>query len=412
MEENQNFKKENLPKLVIATDNFIPRRDGITRFLTTIIPSLKKNFQITIICPDFQENNIDIEGIKFLRIPFNKKYIGDFKPVKFSPKIIKKGIQGADLVFSQTIGPIGGLSLYYAQKQRIKTIAYIHSIDWKLVSNSFNDFFIKKVSEIIAKIIAKKLYRHCTYLITPSDETTEIFNWEKINTPKKVIHLGVDSNIFIPYYQNPNRSEIRKMYGITEEELVIGYHGRLSKEKDLYTLLRAFVHLRKKYKNIKLMIVGSGIPSIVSDFVKQKGVIYVPATPEVADFLSAMDIYCLSSLTETTSLSTLEAMSCCLPVVSTGVGFTQEYIQNGENGYFFTKRDSYDLARKIEKLILSKEKRVLFGEKSREVIIKRFKWENTIKELNSFLIFLSNDINYMDNNLVKRTKLEEKERKK
>ena len=45
----------------------------------------------------------------------------------------------------------------------------------------------------------------------------------------------------------------------------------------------------------------------------------------------------MPSLTETTSLATLEAMSCGLPVIASKVGFIKDYIAKGHNGIFFPK---------------------------------------------------------------------------
>jgi len=47
----------------------------------------------------------------------------------------------------------------------------------------------------------------------------------------------------------------------------------------------------------------------------------------------------LPSLTETSSISTLEAMSCGLPVIATPVGSIPDYIYNRKNGLIFEKKD-------------------------------------------------------------------------
>ena len=83
----------------------------------------------------------------------------------------------------------------------------------------------------------------------------------------------------------------------------------------------------------------------------QKNIILTGSKDNVVPYLQAMDIYVLPSLTETTSISTLEAMSCGLPVVVTPVGYVKNYIHDGKNGLFFPKKNSGILARKINELI-------------------------------------------------------------
>ncbi|MCB1084392.1 MAG: hypothetical protein KDK61_08785, partial [Simkania sp.] len=66
-----------MKRLVILTDNFLPRKDGISRFLSEIIPRIKDSYDIHLICPDYGE----IQGFKSIRItkiPLTKKTYGDF----------------------------------------------------------------------------------------------------------------------------------------------------------------------------------------------------------------------------------------------------------------------------------------------------------------------------------------------
>ena len=50
----------------------MPRWDGITRFLSEIIPKLKDEFKITIIAPEFPGSFKGIEGVDVIRFPLVK----------------------------------------------------------------------------------------------------------------------------------------------------------------------------------------------------------------------------------------------------------------------------------------------------------------------------------------------------
>jgi hypothetical protein len=54
-------------KLLIATDNFLPRWDGIARFLSEIIPRLAAHYEITVIAPDC--GTYEDPNIKLIKIP-------------------------------------------------------------------------------------------------------------------------------------------------------------------------------------------------------------------------------------------------------------------------------------------------------------------------------------------------------
>ena len=384
MKKESKAENDKKPEMIIATDNFLPRRDGITTFLSEIIPRLKENFNITIICPEYKTTEVKIEGIKFVRIPLSKRKVGDFRIPKWKPRKIIKTIKKADLIFTQTTGPIGASALFFGQRMNRKTIAFIHSIEWDLVAQSAKHAIIKKYSYPITKRITHFLYSRCTYLIVPSESISDALTWKDLQTPKKIINLGVNTNKFTPSENKSEVKELKQELGIDENQLIIGYHGRIAREKDLPTLMRAFIKLRKKYPNIRLLIVGSGVKKIEKQLEKQPGIIHVHAVHNVEKYLQIMDIYCLTSLTETTSLSVLEAMSTGLPVVTSPVGFIKDYISNGKNGLFFKTENSFSLTKEIEKLINSKKIRTKLGENARHTIIHRFDWDLTGMRLVDF----------------------------
>ena len=374
-------------KLLILTDNYLPRRDGIVRFLVEVIPRLKNNFEISIFCPDGETSydlnsleNDSLKNVNILKIPLSKRSVGDFTIPKFKPFKIFKEVSKADIIFSQTLGPIGATGLFFAQRLRKRTVSYIHSIDWELVSKVLSKSIFRKQSTNLAKFVTKFIYSRNTFLIVPSENIAELFTWATIKTPRVVINLGTDTGVFKPL-DDSVREERRTKLGFSKNDVVIGYHGRIAKEKNIETLLRAFIKLRHKHKNVKLFIIGSGLKKLEKKLSNQEGVKYLRAIDNVEHFLPLMDIYCLPSLTETTSLSVLEAMSCQLPVVSTPVGFVMDYITPLKTGLFFKKKDSFALMNVFEELLAKPDLRKTLGKNARRMVIEKFNWDVTSKKL-------------------------------
>jgi len=98
-----------------------------------------------------------------------------------------------------------------------------------------------------------------------------------------------------------------------------------------------------------------------------------------------MDIYVMPSLTETSSLSTMEAMSCSIAVVSTPVGYIKDYIKNSYNGLFFNKQNSYELSKNLAVLLDDEKLRAKIGENARKTIIEFYNWDKTIKGIEESL---------------------------
>ena len=136
-------------------------------------------------------------------------------------------------------------------------------------------------------------------------------------------------------------------------------------------------------KNKYLLIVGPGLKSILEKAKDLKRTKTTGPVNNVAPYLQAMDIYVLPSLTETTSLSTLEAMSCGTAVIATEVGAVKDYLINGHNGLFFEKKNAQMLKQKIEKLLENEELRQKLGKNARNTIIKSFSWDKTVREISS-----------------------------
>jgi 1,2-diacylglycerol 3-alpha-glucosyltransferase len=387
-EQMENVEWHDLPKaskekaaekrrLLITTDNFLPRWDGISRFLSEIIPRLKEEYEITVIAPDY--GYITIEGVEIVKIPLSRRSFGDYTPAQFEYKKIAHHVRRSDIVFNQALGPIGICAVLAAKRCRRPVASYIHSIEWELVPKALAGFSaLRGLILPLSKAIVSFFYNRCSVLITPSENIAELFSWQRITVPKRIAHLGVDTAKFSP----GDKRKAREGLNLPQDAFIVGYHGRIGYEKNLLTLLRAFRRLR--IKNKKLIIVGDGVPAIKSKLMRFDDVIVTGSTNHVVPWLHAMDVYVQPSFTETTSLTVLEAMACGVPVISSKVGFIKYYIIDGENGMFFDNTSPYDLSLRIMKLHGDQVLRSKFAVNGRKTIAEQFDWKrtaNTIKEI-------------------------------
>ena len=146
-------------------------------------------------------------------------------------------------------------------------------------------------------------------------------------------------------------------------------------------MYRAFVRLAKKHDDVILLVVGGGNPELENLFTGKENVNYIGPKDNLAPYYQAMDVYVLPSLTETTSLTTMEAMSCGCAVVVTPVGFIKEYINDGTNGLLFPKKNSYVLYSKLEYLKQNNEAKETLGRNARETIVNEYSWKKTTKNI-------------------------------
>jgi 1,2-diacylglycerol 3-alpha-glucosyltransferase len=367
-------------KLLITTDCFVPRWDGIARFLLELLPFLVKEYNVTILAPDFGALDEDqfpwLKNVTLIRYPLFPVQFGDIYFSNVPRSEIAKHVREADLIFNQTLGPIGMYALASAKKYDKKVVSYVHTLDWELAIKSVKRG--KFLSYLFGKWLVRRQFNKCTFLFVPTSEVAEKLTFLGVHTEKKVLSLGTDPSLFVP---SQHKVSVRKKLGLRKDHFVVGYVGRIGREKDLGTLYKAFKRLEKKYEHVKLLIVGKGVREEEKRFKSKRNVLFVGEKNDVVPYLQAMDVYVLPSLTETTSLSTLEALSCGVPVLSTPVGYVKEYIREKVNGMFFPFGNSLILFMKMEMLFKDPQLRHTMGLHARKTIVKDFNIKKSVQEI-------------------------------
>ncbi len=166
-------------------------------------------------------------------------------------------------------------------------------------------------------------------------------------------HLSLDSSA--------TGDEVRRRHGISDEPLIL-FVDRLSSEKDIETLLRAFHIIRNKIPEAKLMLIGKcdqdsymrKIQALSDDSVII--IDYVPHS-EIKAYYSACTIFATCAMWEEGfSHTILEAQSCAKPVVAFNVGAHKEVIIDGETGILVNDvGNEYNFASALLRVMCDKE---------------------------------------------------------
>ncbi len=355
------------PRLLISTDSLLPRWDGVARTLSELIPRLSASFDITVVGPDFGAAP-RMDGVTLVRFPVSRLRFGDIHFAWFHPRKIRKLVAETDVVFNQTIGPIGLCAIRAAAKLKKPCVSYVHSIEWELAAKSVKRG--KGFVTAFVKWLVRVLYNKCSLVLVPNKEVEDLLSQEGVASRKGTLMLGVDTEVFVPA---KSKSVAKWKVGVRPTAKVIGFSGRIGREKDVPTLYRAFSLVRKSHPDVVLLLVGAGIETKLYE--KDPGVMLVGPRDDVPRWLQAMDMFVLPSLTETSSLATMEAMACGLPVVVTPVGSIREYVVDGVNGLVFPRKDVSALAEKLGMLLDDKSLGVRLGRAARRTVLERHRWD-------------------------------------
>ena len=166
---------------------------------------------------------------------------------------------------------------------------------------------------------------------------------------------GIDTGRFHPG-QRGRPAELR------DAGVVIGVVCALRPEKGLHVLLEAFRRIRGDASKPKLVVAGDGpsgpeLRTLCRQLEMNEDCLFVGATEQVADWLRAIDVFVLPSLSEALSNSLMEAMACGCAAIASRVGGNGELIRHGQTGLLFERADSADLARQLAELIRNPELR-------------------------------------------------------
>jgi len=305
-------------KILFVSDTFYPRVDGIVRFMSETYKHLKNDFDIKFLVPRLEggEEMIASRKLNVIYTPTFKFTIAEFKPSRPVNKTIKDAVDWADVVFVNTPGGPLGASTVYSASGKKKLIGYAHTIDWEL----FPFVIGRKSVGRILKPLFRRIYSRLDVILAPDKLIVSKYKKAGIKSKFKIVPLNADQTQFKENLFD--RLRVRKDLGITGT-FVVGFHGRLSKEKNIRLLVDSFKQFRKKYPKSSLLVLGDGPER---DKVKGEGIISTGFVSDPEKYLRAMDVYVLLSKTETSALSLMEAIATGVPVITSNAGLIPTYV--------------------------------------------------------------------------------------
>lgn len=171
-----------------------------------------------------------------------------------------------------------------------------------------------------------------------------------------------------------------------------GIAARLVPEKDHFALLRAFSAVVAEIPHAQLRIAGDGpmrdrLEERSRELKLAESVTFLGPVADVAQFLSQLDVFVLSSLIEGLPISILEAMAAGLPIVSTRAGGVSEAVVEGQNAYLVNPGDAPGLAEAMIRMARRPDLEDA-GSVGREIARERFRIEDTWRKYRELFVEL------------------------
>ncbi len=267
----------------------------------------------------------------------------NYDPRKFFDilKICKK--HNIDIIHAHLHKPILGalLATYF---QKIPVIVHEHGPIFRPgIQYTAYRFLLRCFQKRLSVVIANS--RATAYELTRKARIPE----SKI----RIIHNAVGLDTFRP---NPEaRKSVRRDYSFCDDDIVIGFIGRLHKVKGVDLLVNAIPLLLRVNPNFKLVLVGEGpLRKSLEQQVRNDGtashVRFTGFQENVAEIMTAFDLGCVPSRQDAFGMAALEMMSMKVPLVSSDVEGLAELVQDRKTALALKNNTPKEIAAKILEL--------------------------------------------------------------
>lgn len=362
----------NKPKIAIVTTVGFSLDKLFPEFYPLLI---KHNYEVVGICAnDDYVENVRRQGVRVITVPMTRNFtpIKDLKSLWLLYKIFRK--ENFDIIHFNT--PKASL---------------LASIAGRLCSRSILLYTLRGLGYTAYSGMKRQIAKHCEiitcwiadYIIAISHSLRQYAVKEGVANSEKVHVLGQGSSkgVNLRTFRLDGATKlqalhIRKSFGIDDGDIVLGYVGRLTNEKGIVELYRAFRNILEN--NIHILLVGeqdnrNPLPdSFIRELDRDHRVHRLGFQEKYSPFLAAMDIFVMPSYREGFGNVIIEASALKRPVISTDIPGCRDAVMNNQSGIMVGLQDIKSLQQAIEQLIRDPKKRKTMGQIGREWVKENF----------------------------------------
>lgn len=262
---------------------------------------------------------------------------------------------------------------------------------------------------LVSSSLEKSLARQCKAAAFSENMRNQLLaDFPKDARFCNVISPGVDTEVFSPKNGSQYFEKIERDYGLSRNEPILLYVGRLSNAKNIPMLMDAVCHLKLQ---VKLVLVGGGpeearLKSYADKIGLTERLVFAGKHYELlAGFYALSRICVLPTTIESFGQVYLESLASGTPAVGfSGNGrsvltATDEIIQDGLTGGVVKKTNAIDLAEKISAILsLDNTAYEAMSRRAREDVRKRFSWNRFVNKALAASYEISETSNSCENN--------------
>lgn len=375
-------------KIALFTDTYHPQINGVVSYLDDSIKVLSRDNEVVLFAPGERpfrkervSHNFSICWIPSSPFPLYEGYrISSLNYTRVS-NLLRE--EKPDVVHAHAPVILGLQGVIAAKRKNIPVVISYHTHFPDYLPHLMNGKLpglLKHISEFTLKKLIKYVFGRADVVTAPTHELVkELHSYGLHNVV--LLPNGVD---FTKLKTDKRRvASFRKRHRIPEGNKVVLYLGRISFEKRLDVLLRAFGMMERKGRT--LVIAGGG--PYLREFrelaaeLRLRAVVFTGALPpkDVGSAYACADIFASASDTETFGLTFIEAMHHGLPLIGVSRLGARDIVKGGRNGLLVEAGNAAALARTMDRLLRDAKLRQRLGEKARHMAAS-YSIENSVRK--------------------------------
>ncbi len=337
-------------RLALVTETFPPEVNGVAMTLGRLVDGLRsRGWETQVVRPrqkdeSFKETDhsldsrelilpsLPLPGYEGLRMgtPSTLTLLREWR--SWRPSIIHVA----------TEGPLGLGAIFVANELGIPVSSTFHT-NFHQYSSHYKLGLVMNLIFVYLRVV----HNACSCTLAPTTEMAKVLDGMGFKNTG-VLSRGVDTELFSPDRRNDS---LRQEWGVSPDDRVYLYVGRVAKEKNIGLAVEAFLTLREHQAGAKFVIVGdgpekTGLESRYPEFIyagMRKG-------EDLAQHYASGDVFLFPSVTETFGNVVTEALSSGLVVATFDYAAGRQYIVNEANGFLVPFDDSISFIGLVQRL--------------------------------------------------------------
>lgn len=247
-------------------------------------------------------------------------------------------------------------------------------------------------------ILTDRLLCKCATDIYPEGEGVkkDLIRFDITSKPLRVLANGningIDTSFFNPaLFTGKDRRYLKSRLSVKDTDFVFAFVGRLSSDKGVNELVKAFVATNNVYKHTRLLLVGAMEPELdpldeqTVDIINEHNyIISVGWQTDIRPYLAISNALVFPSYREGFPNVVMQAGAMGLPAIVTDISGCNEIISEGKNGIIIPPGDCESLEEKMKEFVADEELLMKLKSSTGEMIKSRYEqkfvWQSLLDE--------------------------------